>query len=336
MADKIDQYGEALPATYRAWTWRSGTSPLDLALEELPMRSPEPGEVWVRNVAVGLNPVDWKVLGDERLDWQPGKVAGVDGAGVVAAVGEGVPLAWLGQRVAYHQDLQRHGSFAEYTPVGAYALLRLPAAVDFHTAASFPCPALTGWLALEKLPAQLGRPLLISGAGGAVGHYLVQMASARGYVVTAMSHPRHWQRLRELGAGDCLNGPLAPGQAWPGDTRRFFAAIDSVNGEHAARLAPALAANGHLVCIQGRVDHWPGEPFGCAWSLHEVALGALHRYGDAAAWARLTTAGERLLEELAARSLQPEAAVVRGFLELPALLDTLRHRQFSGKPLVSV
>jgi NADPH:quinone reductase-like Zn-dependent oxidoreductase len=331
-----EEYGEALPATYQAWAWRSGASPRDLALEPLPMRAPEAGEVWVRNVAIGLNPVDWKVLGGDLLNWQPGKVAGVDGAGVVVAVGEGVPPAWLGQRVAYHQDLQRHGSFAEYTPVGAYALLRLPETLDFQTAASFPCPALTAWLALGKLPAQPGRPLLLSGAGGAVGHYLVQLASARGYVVTTMSHRRHWQRLRELGASDCLDGPLAPAQAWPGDASRFFAAIDSVNADHAARLAPALAANGRLVCIQGRVEHWPGEPFGRALSLHEVALGALHRYGDAAAWARLTTAGEHLLGELAARSLQPEAAVVCGFSELPALLDKLRHRQFSGKPLVSV
>lgn len=322
------------PASYRSWQWRAGSEPR--ALVQVPMEAPPlaPGDVWVRNAVIGLNPVDWKVLGN--LPWKPGHVPGVDGAGTIVALGAGVPDDWLGRRVAYHQDLLRHGSFAEYVPLAARALLRLPDAVDFLAAASFPCPALTAWLALEKLPVRAGQTLLVSGAGGAVGHYLVQLAVARGFSVTTMSHPRHWERLRALGAGGCLHGPLAHGSTWPEDDRRFFAVIDTVSGVHARTLATALRANGHLVAIQDRVPEWPLPPFGQAISLHEVALGALHQHGDDADWSYLTTAGERLLQELADGRLQAEATVVRDFNELPDLLEALRQRQFSGKPLIRI
>lgn len=326
----------SLPSSYRAWTWHDGDSALALALADVANAPLARGQVLVRNEVIGLNPVDWKVLGSAEMGWSPGKVPGVDGAGIVVALGEQVPARWLGQRVAYHQHLAAPGSFAHYTPIAARALLRVPDALDMQSAASFPCPGLTAWQALEKLPLPRGQSLLVSGAGGAVGHYLVQLASARGLDVTTLSHPRHWDRLRALGAVHCMAGPLADGQSWPADAPRYAAVVDSVNAEHAARLAPALRANGHLVCIQGRVAQWPCAPFGRALSLHEVALGPLHRYGDDADWAQLSAAGERLLQDLAQGRLQAESRVVRGFDELPQLLHELRHRQFSGKPLIAL
>jgi len=285
------------------------------------------GEVLVRNSVIGLNPVDWKVLG--YIDnWQPGHVPGVDGAGVVVAVGEGISESWLGQRVAYHQSLHRSGSFAEYTPLAARALMRVPDVLDFATAASFPCPGLTAWQAIEKVPFQESAALLISGAGGAVGHYLVQLAVERGFSVSAICHKRHWHRLESLGVCRCF----AEADALEG--RSFYAVIDSVAPARAWQLAPRIDANGHLVCVQGRVPQWPFPAFEQAVSLHEVALGALHRHGSDAAWTRLTAAGERLLKALALGDMKPEAQVRRDFAELPEFLEALRQRSFSGKPLV--
>ncbi|MBN3766965.1 alcohol dehydrogenase catalytic domain-containing protein [Burkholderia sp. Ac-20365] len=332
-----DRLHEAVPDTWRAWTWTGNGDPLTLALRSVQAIVPGPGEVLVRNAVIGLNPVDWKVLGGDLVDWQPGKVPGVDGAGVVVAVGAGVPDAWIGQRVAYHTNLATPGSFAEYTPVKQRALLRIPQTLDFATAASFPCPALTAWLALDKLPPHAGQRVLVSGAGGAVGHYVVQLAAARGYDVSVMCNARHWARLRSLGARDCFDGPLADHAPSPASLNaQCFAVIDSVNEAHAARLAPALRANGHLVCIQGRVSDWPCAPFGRALSLHEVALGALHQHGDDADWQRLVAAGEQMLQSIADSRIVAEAHVVGDFAALPEQLDALRQRSFSGKPLVAV
>lgn len=324
-----------LPDHYRAWRWYGSAEPLDLRLEQVPMQPPGADQVLVRNAVIGMNPVDWKVLGGGLVDWQPGHIPGVDGAGEVVAVGTNVPTEWLGRRVAYHTSLHGHGSFAEYAPVAARALLRLPDGLDFEAAASVPCPALTAWLAIDKVPALPDQPVLISGAGGAVGNYLVQLACARGFAVTAMANIRHWDRLRELGAHRCIAGPLTDSAARV-EEGHFHAVIDSVNEHHAARLAEALRANGHLVSIQGRVPQWPCEPFGMTLSMHEVALGALHVHGDDEAWQRLTDAGEKILVQIVRGRIQTQERVVRGFDGLAQLLEDLRHRSFSGKPLVRI
>lgn len=323
------------PARYRAWTWQAGSAASDLRLMELPLPPAGLGQVLVRNHVIGLNPVDWKVLGGMGGAWTAGHVPGVDGAGEVVELGQGVPAHWLGRRVAYHQDLRRDGSFAEFSVIDARALMQLPDPLSFAIAASFPCPALTAWQALSKLPRADGGRLLISGAGGAVGNYLVQLGVHYGWQVSTMSHPRHWPRLWALGAAECITGPVMPGTAALPEAY-FDAAIDCVSAPHAALLAPALAANGQLVCIQGRLEHWPCAPFGRALSLHEVALGALHAHGDDRAWQALTSAGEHLLQSIAAGSLQPEPHHLHDFDALPQTLEALKHRNFSGKPLIQV
>ncbi len=324
---------------YRAWTWQGGTDPGDLQLERIELPELAPGEVLVRNAAIGLNPVDWKLLSDAtRSGWAKGHVPGVDGAGTVIASGDEVDAEWLGARVAYHTNLRNpFGSFAEYTPVPARALMRVPDGLDLEIAAGFPCPGLTAWQAIDKLPARDGAQLLISGAGGAVGQYLVQYAAARGFAVTALCHSRHWDRLRRLGATRFLESLLSEGAgARLPEAGPFFAVIDAVGSDHAARLVPLIAANGHILCIQGRLEHWPVPAFGRALSMHEVALGALHVHGSDADWIKLTAAGERQLAEIAAGRLEPEPIVMRGFADLPAHLDSLKHRSFSGKPLIRI
>ena len=327
----------SLPARYRAWTWQGSEHPAQLRLEQREMPGLKPGQVLVRNHAIGLNPVDWKVLGGALVNWRLGHVPGVDGAGTVVAVADDAMRYLLGRRVAYHQALGEHGSFAEYTPVAAGVLLTVPDTLDFETAASVPCPALTAWQALEKVPCRVAREILVSGAGGAVGNYLVQIAADRGFVVSVSSHERHWERLRERGASHFLPGAVDETiGATPELARRFYAVFDSIDARYAARWAPAVAANGHIVCIQGRFDTPPLPPFTSSASLHEVALNALHTYGDDAAWLETTTAGSMLLAGIANGRMQPEARVTGDFEKLPAQLEGLRHRRFSGKPVVLV
>lgn len=143
----------------------------------------------------------------------------------MVAVGRDVGAEWLGRRVAYHQDLMKPGSFAEYTSVHLRALIDLPSTLDFETAAGVPCPALTAWLALAKIPNQAGATLLIAGAGGGVGNYLSQLAVDRGFAVTAMCNQRHWARLRAMGVQDCVAGPLKTSEALPDALENRFSRL---------------------------------------------------------------------------------------------------------------
>ncbi|QCP62383.1 zinc-binding dehydrogenase [Pantoea sp. SO10] len=316
----------SVPADWRGWILKGGAAPLYLQECRLSTSPLQTGEILVKNSAIGLNPVDWKVL-----DSQTGQVPGVDGAGTVVAVGPEVDKRWLGVRVAYHQNLQRNGSFAEYTVLAAKVLMRIPDQLDFATAAAFPCPALTAWQAIEKIPVKPGAPILIAGAGGSVGHYLVQLAQARGFDVTTLSSERHWARLHALGAKRCLDDIRHNAQT---TQRRYFAVIDAVGPEHAEKLADSLLANGHLVCIQGRVAQWPCAAFGRSLSLHEVALGALHQTGNTEQWRDLTLHGEKMLTQIARGSIQSERLLHFCFEQLPAQLLALQHRNFSGKQVI--
>jgi NADPH:quinone reductase and related Zn-dependent oxidoreductases len=310
-----------LPTRYRGWVYMGGELPQGLQAQEIPAQALKSDEVLVHNQAIGLNPVDWKVM-------TQGSVPGVDAAGIVVQIGDASQEHWLGKRVAYHQNLQAQGSFAEYTPIQSRALMVMPDELSFELAASFPCPGLTAWQALEKVPAQARGELLISGAGGAVGHFLVQMAKVRGYRITTLSHPRHHARLQSLGAD------LTRVSEDEVLSERFYAVIDSTNPENAAKLADVLEANGHLVAIQGRVEQWPCAPFGRALSMHEVALGALHQHGSDTQWQRLMHQGEQLLKQLAEGSLRGEERHLFTFDDIATQLVALKHRNFSGKQVI--
>lgn len=314
------------PENWQAWVWHGGDSILDLRKETIAMPLLSPGQVLVRNAAIGLNPVDWKVLSTQQ-----GKTPGVDGAGVVVAIADDVDSSWLGKHVAYHQSLKDAGSFAEYTPIMAHVLLQLPVDMSFNHAAAFPCPGLTAWQAIEKIPPRENAELLIAGAGGAVGLYLTQLAVERGFAVTALCHPRHWEKMKACGVAHCLPS-LA--DALSSNTQRYYAVIDCVNEDNAKQLSVMLRANGHIVCIQGRIEHWPDSPFSRAISLHEVALGPLHQYGDLADWRTLISAGETMLERIQAGTLQPENLITSLFDELPQQLNALKFRNFSGKQVI--
>lgn len=126
-------------SSYRAWAWHGSADPGLLQLTHAATPALKDGQVLVRNEVIGLNPVDWKVLAGDLVDWSEGHVPGVDGAGTVVEIGRGVGDEWLGERVAYHTSLHTHGSFAEFTPGAARALLRVPDSLPLEVAASFPC-----------------------------------------------------------------------------------------------------------------------------------------------------------------------------------------------------
>ncbi len=319
--------------THRAWGWTPGAGLDGLQLIDKPLPEVGPGQVLVANRAIALNPVDWKICEWGHADWHPGTVPGVDGAGTVVAVGAGVELT-LGARVAYHQSLSRDGSFAEHCLLDANLVMHIPGNLDIAAAAAVPCPALTAWQALAKVADGASRDVLVVGAGGAVGFYLVQLALQRGLRVWATAGRQHHDRLRQLGvvgvfdyrAGDWQ----ADVQAALGE-RPLQALFDTVSGSHAASLAHLLGYNGHLVCIQDRQESAPLPAFSTAISLHEVALNSVHAHGRLLDRQALKVEGERLLRMVAdGRLLAPQRLDFR-FEALPQALRQLKDGSASGK-----
>ncbi|MGQ2963524.1 MAG: zinc-binding dehydrogenase [Agrobacterium sp.] len=321
----------------KAWVHHETGAPDVLRLEDRPQPRPARGEILVRNRAIGLNPVDWKFISWGRAGWDWPHIPGVDGAGDIAELGEGVTHLRPGARVAYHNDLIRPGSFAEYTVIPARAAIPLPDALSFEAAAALPCPGLTAIQAIEKVPLWSGAHVLLTGASGAVGGALLQLARSRGWIVHAVCSAAQSARVRRLGAATVLDyrqdnwREIAAERT---ENQPLNAVFDMVSGEHAASLASLLTANGHLVCIQDRQEKAPLPPFTTTISLHEVGLNAMHAHADDLHWGKLVDAGATMAKEIVSGRFDPQIIEVESFDQLPAALTRLEHGPNPGNRVV--
>lgn len=188
-----------------AWYTKNGAAKDVLVVGEQPTPKPAAGEVLVRLQASGVNPSDVKSRRGRPL-------AGLviphsDGAGVIEAVGEGVPATRKGERVwIWNGQWQRpHGTAAEYIALPAAQAVQLPAAVDMVTASCFGIPALTAIHAVRLAEADGARSVLVTGAASAVGHYATQIAKAKGMQVIGTASKVRADAAREAGAAHVID-----------------------------------------------------------------------------------------------------------------------------------
>ena len=151
-----------------------------LKWEEVAVGEPGPGQVRLRHEAVGLNFIDVyhrTGLYPQQRPFTPG----VEGAGVVEAVGNGVTNVGVGDRVAYAGPL---GSYAEERLIDADRLIRLPDAISSVQAGAMMLQGLTAHMLLRQVHAvKAGETILIHAAAGGVGLIVCQWAKALGATV---------------------------------------------------------------------------------------------------------------------------------------------------------
>lgn len=175
-----------------------------LRLVELPLPEPGAAEVRIRVCASGVNPSDWKRR--EGLYRAHDDVAfpagvGVEAAGVVEAIGEGVGNAQPGEAVFGFGS----NTAAEHALLSHW--VRKPEAMTFEEAAGLPVTSETALRALGDLDIAAGQTLLVSGAAGGVGSAVVQLARHAGLTVIGTASERNHAALRELGAIPTTYGP---------------------------------------------------------------------------------------------------------------------------------
>lgn len=172
-----------------------------LRLGEAPLPQPGPGQLRVRVHAVGLNPADYQLAHYGHPAWRYPHVLGLDAAGTIDALGEGVTAWRPGEAVYYHGDLSRPGCFAEYALVAAHVVAPLPARLSFPQAAALPCAGFTAYQALHRrLHVQAGQTVLVQGGAGGVGGFAVQLAAHAGLRVITTASPRNFDWVRPLAA----------------------------------------------------------------------------------------------------------------------------------------
>jgi NADPH:quinone reductase-like Zn-dependent oxidoreductase len=184
-------------------------SPDVLHVEDVPVPSPEPGQVRVQVAAVSVNLSDWETLRGSPAYARIGglraparRTLGSDIAGVVDAVGDGVTRFRPGDQV-YGDNLALKGGFAEYAVAPESALAHKPAQLTFAEAATIPQ---AGAIALQGTHRALtGNRVLINGAGGGSGSFAIQLAKRRGAHVTGVDNAAKLDFMRSAGADHVID-----------------------------------------------------------------------------------------------------------------------------------
>jgi NADPH:quinone reductase-like Zn-dependent oxidoreductase len=237
------------------------------------------GDVLVRVHAAALNPYDWhmmrgdplvaRLMGGVGLTRPKARVAGVDAAGRVEAVGANVRGLRPGEEVLGFCP----GAFAEYARAEADKVVPKPVGLTFEQAAAVPMAGATALRGIRDVGAvRAGDRVLVNGAAGGVGTYAVQIAAALGAQVTGVCSTRNVELVRSIGAAhvvDYTREDFTDGRA------RYDVILDNVCNRPLRRLRRALTPTGILVLNGGGS---PGRVVGAVGSIvRAVVVNALVR-----------------------------------------------------------
>jgi NADPH:quinone reductase-like Zn-dependent oxidoreductase len=176
---------------------------------DLPDPSAGKDQLLIEVKAVSINPVDYKVKrGVARLmsGSKFPRTFGSDFAGVVRETGPGVTKFKPGDRVygATPVIWGKPGALAQLLAVNQKFARDIPGSISFEEAASLPIAALTALNGLRRCGVTKGKEVLINGGTGGVGHFAIQIAKAKGAIVTATCSRGNAELARKLGADETL------------------------------------------------------------------------------------------------------------------------------------
>lgn len=238
---------------------------------ELPDPIAGRGEVLVRLGAATLNFVDLAIATGNFPGVDFPLIPVTDGAGAVAALGEGVSGLAIGDRVIPHfmpnwqgggitprniaamRGITQPGSLAEYVSVPATSVVALPAHLDFVQGAALPIAATTAWNAMRSARVRPGSVVVLLGTGG-VSIFALQFAKASGAtVILASSSDEKLERAHAIGADHLINYRATP--AWDEEVLKFTGGrgadlvVETVGGATMARSLNAAAVGGTVFTV---------------------------------------------------------------------------------------
>lgn len=237
--------------------------PEALEVVELPEPHVWTGEVRIRVHAAAVSPTDTMFRSGDRADLlrkagPPPYIPGMDLAGVIEEIGEGVntDLAVGDHVMTMVRPGPSRGAYAEKIVVPVESVARTPVGASDVEASTLPMNGLTARLALDTLALKPGQTIAVTGAAGAFGGYVVELAKADGLIVVADSSEADEKLVKALGA-DIV---VPRGDGFPPRVRQQFpegvdGAVDgSVQG---ALVAGAVRDGGTVITVRGYGD--PGE-----------------------------------------------------------------------------
>ncbi len=307
-----------------------------LEMRELETPTPGPGEVVVKVATCGLNFGDTLLIKGTYQEKPPLPFTlGMELAGTISAVGEGVTDWQVGQRVAAYSGFH---ALADYAAIPADICVALPDEMPFVDAAAFLIAYGTSHVALDyKARMQPGERLLVLGASGGVGLTAVELGKLMGAEVVACARGADKLEIcRAMGADHLINSEtddirdIVKGLGGadvvydPVGGDQFKAALRACNRE--ARLLPLGFASGEV----------PQIPANILLVKNLTVLG-MYWGGYAALNPKvLTDSFKALIDWYVAGKLKPHVSNVMPLAEANAALDLLRTRRATGKVVIEI
>lgn len=289
--------------------------------------APAAGELRVRVQVAGLNPFDGKaaagLFGELKLPFVPG----VDGSGLVDALGEGVERFAPGDRVFGSMGRLGKGTFAQYVLARQDGVIaKMPEGMDFETAAAIPVSGLTALGMLEELALPPGARLLVIGATGGVGVFLTQLAAKAGLTVIATARPQLAGATQRRGAAAIVDhttpAPLGDQLAGAGFDRVDAVATMVGNAEQFASLIPHIRSGGKVLSTVAGLDEKAIRESGLSFGI----------YGRKTSGEML----ERLTSRIMTEGLEVPVERVLDLEQAPVALAESRQGHLHGKTVLRV
>jgi NADPH:quinone reductase-like Zn-dependent oxidoreductase len=221
-----------------------------LLWEDVPIPEPGAGQILVKVHAAGVNPVDGKIRTGKFKRFRPKlpAILGRDFSGVIVRLGEDVTDWKIGDEVFGMLDYAR-GAYAEYCVALPSEVVHKPEPLEHLRAGSIGVAGQTAWQALFRCgELHTGQRVLIHGAGGGVGHFAVQLATAHGAEVIATVSPEDAEFVSEIGAVETIDYKR---ERFEERVHDVDLVVDLVGGETVQRSWHVLRPGGILVSTLG-------------------------------------------------------------------------------------
>jgi len=252
-----------------AWFEKFGNADEVLKVGDFETPEPKDGEVLVRLYTSGINPSDAK----KRAGVSPGildagpVIPHSDGAGVIEAVGSGIPDTRVGEHVWIYnaQHARQHGTAAEYVALDSSQAVWMPEQTSFAIGACLGIPAMTAHRCVTADGSVDGQTILITGGAGRVGHYAIQWAKNLGATVIATAGSEDSRKECTEAGADLVTGH--PGEESTAEIKDFTNGngVDRVvEGEFGGNLIgvlDVLKTSGTIATYASMANPTPEIPF---------------------------------------------------------------------------
>lgn len=229
-----------------------------LKYEDIPESQPGPGEVRVKVIAAGVNPIDWKIRRG-YMELPLPMTVGSDVAGVVDMIGEGVD-SFNPEDEVFGKASTGQGGYAEYTVVNSTQIAQKPKSIGFIESAAIPTAGLAAWQSLFDIAGlERGQSVLIHGASGGVGTFAVQFAKWKGAYVIGTASSKNEEFLKSIGCDEVID---YRNQRFEDLVSNLDVVLDTIGGDTLERSWGVLKPGGFLVTTVASIPEGTPQKYG--------------------------------------------------------------------------